>query len=102
MDEGDINEIAKIHWRDDCPHLKIFSRTIGSISTKLGIKHPWVQGNSIFTKIQKEMINFLIINVYSPSFVRIYSLIGIVCKISISKKGAIGVGIHGESTIHNR
>ena len=81
------------------PTFKIFSRTFGSFSSKLGIKHPWMQGNSIFTKIQKEMINFLIINVYSPSFVRIYSLIGIVCKISICKKGAIWVGIPGESTI---
>ena len=35
-----ITQIAKIHWRN----LKIFfSRTTGSISTKLDTKHPWVK-----------------------------------------------------------
>ena len=33
-------EIVKIHWRN----LKIFSRTFGPISTKLGTKHPYVKG----------------------------------------------------------
>ena len=39
---GDNNEIAKIHLRH---FLKIFlSRTTGSISSKLGVKHTWVKG----------------------------------------------------------
>ena len=36
---GDNYEIAKTYWRN----LKIFSRTTGPISTKLGTKHPWVK-----------------------------------------------------------
>ena len=109
MDEGDINEIAKIHWRDDCPHLKIFSRTIGVNFNKTWLKTSLGAGELNFHKnsfLKKEMIDLLIINVYNPSFVQMYSLIRIVCKvsckISICKKGAIGVGIHGESIIHNR
>ena len=35
-----INEIVKIHWRN----YKIFSRTTGPISTKLGTKHHLVMG----------------------------------------------------------
>ena len=38
---GDNKETAKIHWKN----LKIFSFiTTGTISTKLGTKHPWVTG----------------------------------------------------------
>ena len=36
-------EIAKIHWQN----LKIFSRTTGPISTKLGTMHPWVKGTQV-------------------------------------------------------
>ena len=43
---GDNKGIAKIHY----PSLIIFfSRTIGLISTKLGIKHHWLKGTQYFT-----------------------------------------------------
>ena len=41
--QGEI--ITKIHWRN----LKIFLRTTGPISTKLGTKHPWVKGIQVRT-----------------------------------------------------
>ena len=37
---GDNNKIVIIDWGD----LKIFSRTTGPISSKLGTKHSWVKG----------------------------------------------------------
>ena len=40
---GDNYEIAKIHLRN----LKIFSKTTGPISTKLGTMHPWVKGRKV-------------------------------------------------------
>ena len=44
---GDNYEIVKIHWRNS----KIFfSRTTGLISTKLGTKHPLVEGDSSLFK----------------------------------------------------
>ena len=47
---GDNYEIGKIHWR----HVKIFSyRTAQLISTKLGTKHPWVEGDSNLFFYQK-------------------------------------------------
>mgnify|MGYP003687930543 CR=1 FL=1 len=51
--------IAKTHWRN----LKIFfCRTTGPISTKRGIKHPWVKGftNKDHSIIKQEMIGFLL------------------------------------------
>ena len=41
----DNKEIAKIHWQT----LKIFLRTTGPISTKLGTKHPWVMGIQVYS-----------------------------------------------------
>jgi hypothetical protein len=38
LQRGDNHKNAKIGWG----HLKIFSRTTGPISTKLGRKHPWI------------------------------------------------------------
>ena len=58
----DNYETAKIHWRN----LKIFFfRTIGLISTKLRIKHPWVKGTQGFTNkgnliMKMEMVAFLL------------------------------------------
>ena len=37
---GDNSENIKWYWK----YLKTFSRTTGSISTKHGTKHPWVEG----------------------------------------------------------
>ena len=37
---GDNSENTKLYLK----YLKIFSRTTGPISTKLGTKHPWVEG----------------------------------------------------------
>ena len=39
ISRGDSNEKGKIQWRN----LKIFSRTSGSILTKIGTKHHWVK-----------------------------------------------------------
>ena len=43
---GDNYEIAKTHWHN---LKKIFSRTTGPISTKLGTMHPWVTGIKVYS-----------------------------------------------------
>ena len=43
--KGDYNTIVKIYWS----HFKIFSRTNGPISAKLGTKHPFVRGFQVYS-----------------------------------------------------
>ena len=71
---GDNYEIAKIHWQN----LKIFSRTTGTVSTKLGTKHLWVKEIEVCSNkepfnSQKEDNGFflLLINVMIKSYVLI-------------------------------
>ena len=40
---GDTYKIEKIHWQNFKIFKIFFSRSIGAITTKLGIKHPWVK-----------------------------------------------------------
>jgi hypothetical protein len=40
LQRGDNHKNVKLRWG----HLKIFSRTIGLILTRLGINHPWGKG----------------------------------------------------------
>ena len=42
---GNNYEITKIHWKN----FKIFSRTTGTLSTKLGTKHPWVMRSQVYS-----------------------------------------------------
>jgi hypothetical protein len=42
----DNHRNVKMWW----DHLKIFSRNTGPISTRLGIKHPWVKGIQVCSK----------------------------------------------------
>jgi hypothetical protein len=46
LQRGDNHKNVKMGWG----HLKIFSRTIGPILTKLGTNYPWMKGIQICSK----------------------------------------------------
>jgi hypothetical protein len=45
LQKGDNHRFVKMGWG----HLKIFSRTIGPILTRLGTNYPWVKGIKIYS-----------------------------------------------------
>jgi hypothetical protein len=44
LQKGDNHKNVKMGWG----HLKIFSRTNGTILTRLGTNHPWVKGIQVY------------------------------------------------------
>ena len=63
-------KIAKYHWRN----FKIsFSRTTGVISTKLGTKHPWVNGGFRFVQTIGRALNYKIAKIHRRNSKKMYT-----------------------------